>query len=342
MEASRRAFLGLGAAGLGTLVLSRRSGASTPRGGEQRRLIRPRRLAIGDAVGLTSPSRLRVTPADLATVTASLEGLGMQVTCGSRVGDCINDREVSDQEHAAELDALFLDPSVKAIIPICGGWGCARLLPYLDYELIRRHPKVLLGFSDVSALLLGIHARTGLVTFHGPMGISRWVPFTIEQMKQVVFEARAPQTLGSCETRRETVVPGRAEGLLLGGNLTVLTSILGSPYVATENDLILFLEEVLEPISEIDRMFTQLKLAGILDRVRGLVFGQCTGCVSPDVQRELTLEVVLRDYVVPRRIPTWCGAPIGHVDRQLTLPLGVRAGIDAARGTIQLLEPAVC
>ncbi len=345
MQTSRRAFLGTGAAGLVALTAAGRAAGAASTAAS--RLVLPSRLATGDDVGVTSPSRLHVTVEELAGVRASLEGLGMRVRCGNRVGDCIEAREVSDQERAGDLNALFEDPAVRAIVPICGGWGCARLLPYLDYELIRRHPKVLLGFSDVSALLVGIHARTGLVTFHGPLGISHWVPFAVEQLKRVTFQAQPAGVLPTCppaagETSFRTVVPGRAEGRLFGGNLTVLTSILGSRYVSLESDIILFLEEVLEPVSEVDRMLTQLQLAGVLDRVRGLVFGQCMACVPPSVDSELTIDAVLRDYVVPRRIPTFRGARIGHVDRQLTLPLGVRAGIDATTGTIEILEPAVC
>jgi muramoyltetrapeptide carboxypeptidase len=143
------------------------------------------------------------------------------------------------------------------------------------------------------------------------------------------------------DTRFRTITPGTARGRLVGGNLTVLSSMVGSPYLGQDDDVILFVEEVREPISEVDRMLTQLDLAGILPRVRGFVFGQCTRCASPALDATLTLDRVLDDHIRALRIPAWRGAPIGHVDRQLTLPIGLPVEMDASSGTIRLLEPAV-
>lgn len=188
------------------------------------------------------------------------------------------------------------------------------------------------------------------LAFHGPMGISSWVPFTVEQMKRVLFAGESA-TLANprgpaggdheAEDGVETLRSGRARGRLLGGNLTVLSSMVGSPYLDGGGDLILFLEEVREPLSEVDRMLTQLQLAGILGRTRGMVFGQCTRCEPPLTQGTLTLEQVLLDHVRPLGIPAWRGALIGHIERQFTLPIGLPVEIDADQGTIQLLEPAV-
>jgi muramoyltetrapeptide carboxypeptidase len=179
------------------------------------------------------------------------------------------------------------------------------------------------------------------------MGISSWEPFTVASMRRVLFDGEAavlgaPPTSDSAdEMRWRTLTPGRARGRLLGGNLTVVASIVGSPYLGAADDCILFLEEVRETTSEVDRMLTQLDLAGVLSRARGLVFGQCTRCAAPAADRSLTLEQVLLDHVGHRGIPAWEGAPIGHADRQLTLPIGVPVEIDSSRGTIRLLEAAV-
>ena len=346
MVCGRRAFLRRGAAaGLTTLLLPRSGvavGTTTP----ALPLIKPPHLKPGDTVGLINPVCIAPSSADLRSVTAALQGLGMNVKIGPHL-----EASGSDEERAVEVNALFEDAAVKAILPIRGGWGSARLLPHLDYEAIRCNPKVLMGYSDVSALLLGIHARTGLVTFHGPMGNSSWVPFTVEQMKRVLFQCE-PVKLGNPEDREpdeggadgrlHTIVPGRARGRLLGGNLTVVSSIVGSPYLDGGDELILFLEEVREPMSEVSRMLTQLELAGVLHRVRGLVFGQCTRCAPPQANASLTLDRVLMDQVGPLTIPTWRGALIGHIERQFTLPIGIPVEIDAAEGTIQLLESAVC
>jgi muramoyltetrapeptide carboxypeptidase len=341
MRYGRRAFLSGGVAGLATLLAPRSalSGLTATVAGP---VVKPPRLAPGDTIGLINPVSVPMSPADLHSVASTLSSLGMKVKCGARL-----DVALSDQERAGEVNALFADPSVKAILPVRGGWGSARLLPHLDYRTIRRNPKVLMGFSDVSALLLGVNARAGLVTFHGPMGISSWVPFTVEQMKRILFQREAVKIAcpaGSddeAEARVRTIVPGRARGCLIGGNLTVLSSIVGSPYLGGRGDLILFLEDVREPYSEVARKLTQLELAGILRRVRGVVFGQCTHCDPPFANARLTLERVLRDQLEPLRIPAWSGALIGHIDRQLTLPIGVRVEIDAEEGSIQLLEAAV-
>jgi muramoyltetrapeptide carboxypeptidase len=299
-------------------------------------LLKPPRLSPGDTVGLFNPVSQPLSRADAAAVSEALRSLGLRVTCGAHL-----DASVGEEQRAREVNALFADPAVNALVPVRGGWGSARLLPHLDYDLIRAHPKVLMGFSDVSALLLGIHARAGLVTFHGPMGVSAWVPFTVEQMKRVVFRCEAVR-IGEPTATGTTIVPGRARGRLLGGNLTVLSSIVGSPYLDAGSDLILFLEEVREPLSEVSRMLTQLELAGVLRRVRGLVFGQCTRCAPPQGDASLTLERVLQDQIAPLGIPAWSGALIGHIERQHTLPIGVEVEIDAEARTIQLLEGAVC
>jgi muramoyltetrapeptide carboxypeptidase len=294
-----------------------------------------------------NPVGVPLRAGDVAAVTRSLEGLGMRVKCAPHVAEGGRDLPVDDRRRADDVNRLFADPDVAAILPIRGGWGSARLLPHLDYELIRRHPKVLMGFSDVDALVLGVHARARLVTFHGPMGISSWERFTIESMRDVLFTGAKATLRNPRDAARDpgtswrTLVPGKARGRLLGGNLTVLSSIVGSPYIGAEGDLILFLEEVREPTSEVDRMLTHLELSGVLRRARGLVLGQFPQCLPPALDPSLTLQQVLADHISRLGIPSWQGALIGHVDRQLTLPIGVLAEMDASRGTIQLLEPAV-
>ena len=341
MRVDRRAFLSGGAAGLAALLAPRPASAAL-NAVVAGPVVKPPHLEPGDTIGLINPVSLPMSPADLGSVANALGSLGMKVKCGARL-----DVAASDQERAAEVNTLFADPTVKAILPVRGGWGSARLLPHLDYRTIRRNPKVLMGFSDISALLLGVNARAGLVTFHGPMGISSWVPFTVEQMKRILFHRQAvklacPSAEDGPEGGVRTIVPGRARGCLIGGNLTVLSSIVGSPYLGGRGDLVLFLEDVREPYSEVARKLTQLELAGILRRVRGVVFGQCTRCDPPVANAQLTLERVLQDQLEPLRIPAFSGALIGHIDRQLTLPIGVRVEIDADEGSIQLLEAAVC
>ena len=206
-----------------------------------------------------------------------------------------------------------------------------------------------MGYSDVTALLLGIHAKTGLVTFHGPYPLKH--KFSAAYMKRVLFDAEAahmenPTDIDDDETvqiedRIQTITPGKARGRILGGNATVLTTIIGSEYLPDWSNSILFLEDVNEAVYRIDRMLTQLKLAGVLDQINGFVFGRCTECPPGDGYGSLTLEEVLRDHIEPLGVPAWRGTMIGHIDKQFTIPLGVEVEIDAEAGTIEMLEPGV-
>ena len=195
-----------------------------------------------------------------------------------------------------------------------------------------------------------IYARTGMVTFHGPSGRSGWNTFTVDYVKRLLFEGESityknPDNVGDNLTqvkdRIQTIAPGKVSGRLVGGNLTVLTALIGSEYLPDWQGHILFLEDVGEGIYRIDRMMTQLKLAGVLDQISGFVFGKCTGCDADSGYSSFTLEEVLADHIKPLGIPAFRGSMIGHISNKFTIPLGVLAEIDASKGTIQLLESAV-
>jgi muramoyltetrapeptide carboxypeptidase len=315
-------------------------------------VIKARRLAPGDTVGVVTPATATFQTVELDIVRESLEALGLKV----RVGDHVMSRHGSlggdDRDRASDINRFFADPDVRAVLPTRGGWGSSRLLPLLDYDAIRRNPKVVLGFSDITALLNGIHARTGLVTFHGPNGGGRWDAYSLDWVKRVLFNADAAvfsnptgtndrNVLTQTENRTAVITPGRARGRLLGGNLTVLTAILGSPYVPDFDGAILFVEDLEEQLYRVDRMMTQLQIAGILGRIRGFVFGTCTNCLPGSGYASFTLEEILNDHVKPLGIPAWQGAMIGHDMPQWTLPVGLEVEIDASAGTIAMTEPAV-
>lgn len=314
--------------------------------------MRPARLQPGDAVGIVAPASATFQTVDVAIARESLEALGLRVSVGPHVLARHGYLAGGDKDRAADISAFFRDPSIKAVVPIRGGWGSSRVLPHLDYEAIRRNPKVLVGYSDITALHMAIQAKTGLVTFHGPNGLGRWDAWSVEIFRQVLFGAETvtltnpaalsdKNALAQTEHRVQTLVPGTARGRLLGGNLTVLTAILGSPYVPSFDGAILFLEDVGEDLYRIDRMFTQLKLAGILDRIAGFVFGTCAECEPGDGFASLTLEEILADHITPLGVPAWFGAMIGHQTPQWTVPVGIEAAIDASLGTIRLAGPAV-
>ena len=342
---NRRTFLAAAALPLAapTLLSSRQSTPQPPL---------PPRLQPGDTVGLVTPATATYQQEELDIARESLEGLGLKV----RIGEHVRDRHGSlggvDADRAADMNRFFADPTLKAVLPTRGGWGTARLLPLLDYDAIRRNPKVLMGFSDITALLNGIHARTGLVTFHGPNAGGRWDAYSVDYVRRVLFGAEAVtfnnpkgtsdrNVLTQVENRIRTITPGRATGRLLGGNLTVLTAILGSPYVPDFSDAILFLEDVDEDWYRVDRMMTSLKLAGILGKVRGFIFGTCSECGPGEGFASLTPEQIFADHIAPLRVPAWSGAMIGHAQPQWTLPVGARVTIDASAGTVTRDAPAV-
>ena len=312
--------------------------------------LKPKRLSPGDTVALVSPSGATATRNDAAIVKENMEALGFKVKFGAHLLDRYGYLGGQDADRAADLMAAFADPGVAGIVAMKGGWGCARILRLLDYEVIRRNPKVLIGYSDITALLLGLHAKTGLVTFHGPIGLDPWNGFTVNFFRKVIMEAE-PVTLKNAaevgdhltqvENRVQTIVPGVATGLLRGGCLSIVSSLIGTEFVPGWDDAILFVEDINEEIYRVDRMMTHLALAGVLRQVKGFIFGRCTDCDPGEGYGSLTLEQVLDDHVKPLGIPAWYGAMFGHLPMKFTMPVGISARVDAEKGTIELLEPAV-
>ena len=332
----RRQFLaGTAAAGISAAAFS------------QARLIKPPRVKTGDRVGLVSPATAAFERYPIEIMVEALESLGLDVVLGENFYDRHGYFAGEDEARASDINGFFADDSIRMIFAR-GGWGSARVLPLLDYELIRSNPKVLLGYSDATALINGVHTQTGLVTFHGPSPLDR---FSAEYFERVIMKGEAAtmenlvdvddDVLVQTEHRLQTLTGGKARGQILGGNLTVLTAILGSSYVPDFDGAILFLEDVNEAVYRVDRMLTQLKLAGILDRIAGFVFGRCTECGPGTNFGSLTLEDVLDHHIGSLGIPAFNGSMIGHIDQQFTIPLGIDVEIDADAGTIKMLEPGV-
>ncbi|MBW4614503.1 MAG: LD-carboxypeptidase [Desmonostoc vinosum HA7617-LM4] len=304
-------------------------------------ILKPPRLQVGDTVGLIAPAGI-VDANDLEAAKESLLKLGLKVKQGAHILDRYGYLAGKDADRAKDVNAMFSDRSVKAIIAMRGGWGCSRILPLINYPLIRSHPKIFMGYSDITSLLLAITARSRVITFHGPVALSTWNQFTVDYLKQILFngEAVTMQNLNSNEVAVEIVAPGKARGRLVGGNLSVLSAMVGSPYLPSWNKSILFIEEIGEDVYRVDRMLTQLKTAGILNQLVGFIFGQCTDCQLGD-EPSFSLMQVLQDHILPLNIPAWYGSMIGHVKDKFTLPIGLQVEIDANLGTIQMLETAV-
>ncbi|QHG14710.1 LD-carboxypeptidase [Nostoc sp. ATCC 53789] len=338
MNIKRREFITT--CGLATLATQIPS--FTAQGKPSPNIIRkPSRLQVGDTVGLIAPAGI-VDAKDIEAAQQSLSQLGLKVKLGKHILDRYGYLAGKDSDRAQDVNLMFSDRTIKAIIPMRGGWGCNRILPLLNYSLIRSHPKIIIGYSDITTLLLAINARSKMITFHGPVATSTWNQFTVDYFKRILFngEAVTMQNLNPSEVRVETIAPGKATGKLIGGNLSVLSAMIGSPYLPSWNKSILFVEEVGEDVYRIDRMLTQLKTAGILNQIAGFIFGQCTKCSLGD-EPSFTLMQVLQQHLLPLGIPAWYGSMIGHIKDKFTLPIGLEVEIDAELGIIRMLESAV-
>ena len=266
--------------------------------------IKPKALKAGDTLGLVAPASPIYQTSVFDEMLENLEGLGFKLKLGKYVRSQRGYLAGTDEQRARDLMDMFEDPEVDGIMCIRGGWGCNRILPLLDYDIIRNNPKVLCGFSDITSLHMAIYKHSDLITFHGPVGKSTWNSFTKEAFKQIIWNGETPEfSIPNDSENTFTVSSGQVEGKMLGGNLSVLVSMLGSEYIPSFEGAILFLEDIGESVYRIDRMLTQLKLAGILDQLNGFVFGKCTYCDAGS--NSLTMKQVLDDHVKTLNIPAF-------------------------------------
>ncbi len=327
--------------------------AKTSAAPARRPLIRPKRLVEGNTVGLISPATPVSDPDLLQKAEQTIRHFGWKVKWGRSVGRKAGYFGSSVEDRLADLHAMFEDPEVDAVFAIRGGYGASHLLDGIDYDLIRRHPKVFVGYSDITALHLAIHQQTGLVTFHSPVPLSPLTGYSQKSFRQAITEARPlgrqtnPPESSSLRPLHPTRVvrPGQATGPLVGGNLTLISTLMGTPYEIETRDAILFLEDVGEEPYRIDRMLTQLRLAGKLEQAAGIVFGECVDCgpsdFRPFVSAGFSLGEVIDAILGPLRIPVLFGLTIGHTADQMTLPMGLRATLNTETASIEILESAV-
>lgn len=307
--------------------------------------IKPSALRPGDTIGVVSPSSYKALEA-LQPGIDKIRQRGYRLLFGEHAFDRRGYLAGEDRDRAADLNAMFANPDVKAVLCTRGGYGASRILDYLDWDLIRAHPKPLIGYSDITTLHLAFLRQTEMVVFYAPMIITlaRDVsPLVVDNLFDLLEK---PQPLGTYDTREgnvQTLVPGVVEGELTGGCLCLVTAACGTPEQVDARGKILCLEDVDEPPYAVDRMLTQLKRCGVLDEAAGFVIGEITNWEQhvSDPAETLTIEQIWQDILVPLGKPTIIGFPFGHVTHPLTLPFGVRARLDATAGTLTLLEPAV-
>jgi len=318
------------------------------------KLIKPPALKFGDTFGLVTPaSPLFEEHRTLIEAAEKLHNLGFKVKIGKNIFKKYGYLAGTVQERVSDLHDMFADDDVKAIITIRGGYGSAQLLPHLDYKLIARHPKILVGYSDITSLLLGIHQMTGLVTFHGPVAVSTFTDYTKKYFLKVLMSKTA---IGEIEdapydanlqtsNRVWTYRSGSAEGRLIGGNMTLMQSTIGTPYEFDSRDAIIFIEEVGEEPYDLDRMLHHFKQAGKFEKCRGIVFGKLSDIkpadYKPAFNSSLSVEDIIDNVFKDYSFPVCVGVSMGHIKEKPTLPLGIKARLNADTGRLSLLEPAV-
>lgn len=316
-----------------------------------RKLIKPPKLIEGDTIALVTPGSY-ITQQEKEESIANLRSLGFNVTYSDRLMRKNGYFSATDEERAADLNEMFERKDVQGIICARGGYGCARILPYLDYDLINNNPKVLIGFSDVTAIQYAIYKNSDLITFHGPVSISTFSSFSVKNFRNVLMNPNEELDLQNSKTDNNynpygiTVISeGIAEGDLIGGNLSICVSLIGTEYDLDYADKIVFLEEFLEEPYRIDRMLTQMIQAGKFEDVRGIALGVFKLCepnkTNPAFNGSFSLMEVLRDRLGKLGIPVVYGLSFGHVADKFTLPFGGRAELNTDDKQLKLLESCV-
>ena len=317
-----------------------------------RTYYKPPRLRFGDVVGVVAPASPPTDAKEVDDYSAALEKLGFKPRLAPNVRKRLGFLAGTDQERADDLMSMFADPEVKAIFCVRGGYGSARLLRLLDYHFIRRHRKVLIGFSDITSLHCALLAQARLVSFHGPtlntsLTSDNPNPFVLQSLWRTVMDPSPAGSLCAGYTQNTVAVlnSGTATGQLVGGNLSVLVTTLGTPFEPHFRDNILFFEDVDEDPYSFDRMLTQLLNAGVLQQVAGVAVGLNRLRADPDAGKtkeySQTLQDVLAERLKPLGVPVVTGLPFGHVRWNATLPVGIPARLDAEKGDLIITESAV-
>ena len=294
----------------------------------------PPPLSAGARVALVTPAGPLRGAQELQTAIDHATSLGWEPLAAPHVLARHGYLAGTDEQRAQDFNAALRDPNIDGIWCVRGGYGAMRILAALDYDALRRRPRPILGYSDVTALHCAVGARCGVVSYHGPTARGELTPFSRESLTRAVVEQRDP--CGHAADAR-TLRGGRVTGRLVGGNLALLAALCGTPFAPDYEGAILVLEDVGEATYRIDRMLQQLRLAGALDRLAGIAFGQFTESTDALDAPNLPLDVVLRDAADAAGVPAVAGIPLGHVSDQWTIPLGALAELDADARTLHVL-----
>ncbi|MFD0798284.1 LD-carboxypeptidase [Maribacter chungangensis] len=309
--------------------------------------ILPKALKKGATIGLIAPG-YSFSSSTLKLAKKGLKQMGYKTYHTKRISKSHGYFSNTDEERAADINELFANEDVDAILCIRGGYGCTRIMHLIDYDVIRKNPKALIGFSDVTALLNGIHKRTGLICFHGPVGKTINDVYSKKAFKDLLENKSSVHRITNTtlsedlrtnpEYNRYTINPGNASGELVGGSLTLINALIGTPDEIDFTNKIVCIEDVGEAPYRIDRMLTQLIHGDSFKNASGIIFGVCAGCDRPSAPDTFTLKEVLMNRLKPLGIPSVYGMSFGHVDQNFTFPIGTMAQIDTTKMVIELQE----
>ena len=318
---------------------------------QNKKILKPRALKDNDTVGIISAATPAFTPEEIQKVEEALAYFNLKPYY-PKYFFSKNDKFIERiEEKASDFNELFAKDEVKAIISIRGGYGSMHILDKIDYNKIASNPKIIIGYSDITALLNTIYQKTGLITFHGPMLLSSFTNYTVKAFRDVLFGNSEGLTFANPQAQYgirnsypiRTIKNGIAQGRLMGGNLSLIAAMNGTDYDLQTDGHILFLEDTGEEPYRIDRMLSTLALSHKFDKLEGFIWGKCNSCdpVSAPPVWDFSIEQSLDYYFAKREYPAFSGLMIGHTDNQLTLPIGINVEIDASKGNIKFLESAI-
>ena len=325
-------------------------GKTSTGSGRNKKIVKPKRLSKGDTVGIIAPSGGLVSDA-FDRAVKNLEDLGFKTKVGKSARGKLSRFSATDQERLDDLHWAFTDSEVDAIWCLRGGYGAMRLLPKIDFKLIKKNPKIVIGFSDITALHLAISQNTGLVTFHGPVASSTYSDYTRKHVENILMNPTAPyrielspdnQVKTSTLYKTEVITKGKCQGQLIGGNLSLLAALSGTPFgLKNMKGKLLFIEEVNEQPYRVDRMLTQLRQSVDLHSLAGIAVGVFEDSSPEEKQSSQPVLEVLKDTLGDLGIPVIYGLSFGHIRDQFTLPIGIEAELDTENALITFLETAV-
>ena len=309
-------------------------------------MLKPKPLRRGDTIGLVGISGAMHEPeTKFDKMLAAIDALGYKVIIADSCREEYGYLSGTDASRAKGLNQMFRDDRVDAVVCMRGGYGVARMLDMVDFDVIRANPKLVLGYSDITALHTAIHEKVGMTTIHGPMPCSQWMEFDDFTRESMLRALTSTEPLGFVHNPEgvepQCGVPGKCTGQLVGGNLTLIASACGTPFALNAKGKVLLLEDVGEYIYRLDSMLTQLRQAGMFEDCVGVVLGGFTNCTEEYERYALHLEDIIRDIIVPAGKPVLANMSIGHMDTKITVPLGVQVEMDADAGTLEFLEAAL-